>query len=108
MENRFGSVENLFVLDSTEHRYHREIVGRSNRLIRPNIKYIYYLISATGGDALLVIFESVIGYVVKAVQKISRERIKTMVVKKENQMSGSRKIHGCVLPSTMHIEGCTS
>ncbi|EXJ87108.1 hypothetical protein A1O3_04066 [Capronia epimyces CBS 606.96] len=63
--------------------------------------------SATGGGSLLLIFESIISYVVKAVEKISREHIKAMEVKQRAQDSWQKYLD-CYFPGTVHVEPCTS
>jgi hypothetical protein len=63
--------------------------------------------SATGGGSLLIIFESIIGYIVKAVQKVAREHIKSMVVKKKPLIEWE-KYMDAYFPTTVHVEGCTS
>ncbi|CAG9978677.1 unnamed protein product [Clonostachys byssicola] len=63
--------------------------------------------SATGGGSLLLILESVIGYVIKAVQKISRENIKTMEVKKSALDSWVDHLDK-YFPGTVHVDECTS
>ncbi|RDW89163.1 monooxygenase-3 [Coleophoma cylindrospora] len=63
--------------------------------------------SATGGGSLLIIFESIIGYVVKCVQKISREHIKYMAVKPSSLRSWERYMDA-YFPGTVHVENCTS
>ncbi|KUJ13710.1 putative monooxygenase [Mollisia scopiformis] len=62
---------------------------------------------ATGGGSLLIIFASIIGYVVKAVQKIAREHIKSMVATQES-LDEWEKYMDAYFPGTVHIEGCTS
>lgn len=63
--------------------------------------------SATGGGSLLLILESVMGYVVKAVQKISREHIKAIEVKKSSLISWSSYLEK-YFPLTVHVDSCTS
>ncbi|KAK6067709.1 hypothetical protein SCUP515_10048 [Seiridium cupressi] len=63
--------------------------------------------SATGGGSLLLIFESIIGYVVKAVQKMSRDYIRTMEVK-ETALMGWVGFLDQYFPRTVHMDNCTS
>ncbi|KEF51583.1 uncharacterized protein A1O9_12500, partial [Exophiala aquamarina CBS 119918] len=63
--------------------------------------------SATSGGSLLIIFESVIGYIVKAVQKIAREHIKCMVVK-QHSLNEWEEYVDAYFPGTVHIEECPS
>ena len=63
--------------------------------------------SATGGGSLLLILESVMSYVVKAVQKISREHIVTMEVK-ETVLASWQQHLDTYFPSTVHVDDCTS
>ncbi|KAI0150164.1 putative monooxygenase [Xylariaceae sp. FL1272] len=63
--------------------------------------------SATGGGSLLLILESVIGYIVKAVQKISRERLRTMEVKQSAAANWSTFLDR-YFPNTVHVDSCTS
>ncbi|KAI5460939.1 putative monooxygenase [Mariannaea sp. PMI_226] len=63
--------------------------------------------SATGGGSLLLILESVMGYIIKAVQKISRENIKTMEVK-EKALSSWVSHLDRYFPDTVHVDNCTS
>ncbi|KAK7217156.1 hypothetical protein V2G26_005159 [Clonostachys chloroleuca] len=63
--------------------------------------------SATGGGSLLLILESIIGYVIKAVQKISRENIKTMEVKPSALNSWVNHLDK-YFPGTVHVDECTS
>ena len=63
--------------------------------------------SATGGGSLLLILESVMGYVVKAVQKISRENIKSMEVKESALRSWQTHLDQ-YFPKTVHVDSCTS
>jgi hypothetical protein len=63
--------------------------------------------SATGGGSLLIIFESIIGYVVKAVRKLAREHIKSMTVK-ESSLKAWEEYMEKYFETTVHVEGCTS
>ncbi|KAJ9132078.1 putative Monooxygenase [Pleurostoma richardsiae] len=63
--------------------------------------------SATGGGSLLLILESVIGYVVKAVQKISREHLKAMEAK-EDALDAWVTYLDKYFPDTVHVDVCTS
>ncbi|KAI8656424.1 hypothetical protein LRP88_11729 [Fusarium phalaenopsidis] len=63
--------------------------------------------SATGGGSLLLILESVMGYIVKAVQKISREHLRFMEVKKEALGAWTTHIDK-YFPNTVHVDSCTS
>jgi len=63
--------------------------------------------SATGGGSLLLIFESIIGYIVKAVEKISRKHIKSMEVK-ETALSSWSLYLDQYFPKTVHVDNCTS
>ena len=63
--------------------------------------------SATGGGSLLLILESVMKYVVKAVHKISHEHIKAMEAKEEALESWQRYLDG-YFPDTVHVDNCTS
>ena len=73
----------------------------------PNYFFVGGPNSATGGGSLLIILESVIGYVVKAVEKISREHIKTMEVK-ESAISSWFAYLDSYFPRTVHVDNCTS
>ena len=63
--------------------------------------------SATGGGSLLIIFESIIGYIVKAAQKMAREHIKTIEVKRK-PLHEWEEYMDAYFPTTVHLEGCTS
>lgn len=63
--------------------------------------------SATGGGSLLLILESVMGYIIKAVQKISREHLRTMEVKEQPLEAWTKYLDG-YFPDTVHVESCTS
>ncbi|KAJ5604787.1 hypothetical protein N7510_009941 [Penicillium lagena] len=63
--------------------------------------------SATGGGSLLLILESVIGYIIKAVQKISREHIMAMEVKQSALDSWSTYLDN-YFPRTVHVDRCSS
>lgn len=63
--------------------------------------------SATGGGSLLLILESVMGYIIKAVQKISSERIKSMEVKQVALDAWSSYLDA-YFPRTVHVDSCTS
>jgi cation diffusion facilitator CzcD-associated flavoprotein CzcO len=63
--------------------------------------------SATGGGSLLIIFESIIGYVVQAVAKIAREQIRSMEVK-ETALRSWRAYLDAYFPRTVHVDDCTS
>lgn len=63
--------------------------------------------SATGGGSLLIIFESIIEYVVQAVAKISREHLKSMTVK-PTALSSWEKFLDVYFPRTVHVDECTS
>ncbi|KAH8669037.1 putative monooxygenase [Xylariales sp. PMI_506] len=63
--------------------------------------------SSTGGGSLLLILESVMGYIIKAVQKISREHIKSMEVKEEALAAWVKNLDN-YFPGTVHMESCTS
>jgi hypothetical protein len=62
---------------------------------------------ATGGGSFLIIFESTIGYIVKAVQKPAREHIKSMTVK-ESSLKAWKVYMDRYFEATVHVEGCTS
>jgi cation diffusion facilitator CzcD-associated flavoprotein CzcO len=63
--------------------------------------------SATGGGSLLLILESVMNYIVKAVAKISREHIKSMEVKESSLAQWSMYLDQ-YFPKTVHVDSCTS
>ncbi|KAG0650731.1 FAD-binding monooxygenase moxY [Hyphodiscus hymeniophilus] len=63
--------------------------------------------SATGGGSLLIIFESIIGYVAKCVQKMSREHVCRMEVKAEALRAWEEYMEA-YFPTTVHVEACTS
>ncbi|RFU34831.1 Flavin-containing monooxygenase, partial [Scytalidium lignicola] len=63
--------------------------------------------SATGGGSLLLILESIINYVTKAVTKISREHIKSMEVKSSTLASWQAYLDS-YFPQTVHVDNCTS
>jgi cation diffusion facilitator CzcD-associated flavoprotein CzcO len=63
--------------------------------------------SATGGGSLLLILESVIGYVVKAVEKISREHLRAMEVGEKALASWTSYLDR-YFPRTVHVDDCTS
>jgi cation diffusion facilitator CzcD-associated flavoprotein CzcO len=63
--------------------------------------------SATGGGSLLLILESVMGYVMKAVQKISREHIKSMEAREQALSSWVNHLDR-FFPGTVHEDDCTS
>ena len=63
--------------------------------------------SATGGGSLLLILESVMTYVVKAVEKISREHIMAMEAKHKALDSWQSYLDG-YFPGTVHVDNCTS
>ncbi|KAI6082644.1 putative monooxygenase [Hypoxylon rubiginosum] len=63
--------------------------------------------AAMGGGSLLLIVEAVIQYVTLAVQKISREHIKSMEVKEAALNSWVRKLDR-YFPDTVHADSCTS
>lgn len=63
--------------------------------------------SATDGSSLLLILESVIGYVVKAISKISREHLRSMEVK-DSALTSWQAYLDCYFPRTVHIDQCTS
>lgn len=63
--------------------------------------------SATGGGSLLIIFESIIGYIVKAVQKLSREHIRAMEAKPSALASWNAYLDQ-YFPRTVHVDACTS
>lgn len=63
--------------------------------------------SATGGGSLLLILESVMGYIIKSVQKISREHIKSMEVKEDSLASWVSHLDK-YFPDTVHVDDCTS
>ncbi|KIV79991.1 hypothetical protein PV11_07526 [Exophiala sideris] len=73
----------------------------------PNYFFVGGPNSATGGGSLLIIFESLIGYVVKAVQKISREHLKAMEAKKSALASWNSYLDK-YFPRTVHVDDCTS
>ncbi|KAF8847633.1 flavin-binding monooxygenase, partial [Acephala macrosclerotiorum] len=63
--------------------------------------------SATGGGSLLIIFESIIGYIVKAIQKLAREHIASMSIK-GSALKNWEGYCDSYFPCTVHIEGRTS
>jgi hypothetical protein len=63
--------------------------------------------SATGGGSLLIIFESIIGYIVKAIEKLEREHLKSIEVKQEVLSSWERYLDA-YFPRTVHVGNCTS
>ncbi|EFX05107.1 flavin-binding monooxygenase [Grosmannia clavigera kw1407] len=63
--------------------------------------------SATGTGSLLLILESVIGYVVQAVSKISREHIKSMEVREDSLMSWEAILDKFFL-NTVYVDKCQS
>jgi hypothetical protein len=63
--------------------------------------------SATGGGSLLIIFESIIGYIVKAVQKLSREHLQSMEPKPSALASWQAYLDQ-YFPRTVHVDACTS
>jgi hypothetical protein len=63
--------------------------------------------SATGGGSLLLIFESVVNYIVKAVRKISCEHLKTMEVTESALASWSAYLDR-YFPATVHLDHCSS
>lgn len=63
--------------------------------------------SATGGGSLLLILESVMGYIVKAVEKISREHLKAMEVKPDALAAWTSHLD-TYFPGTVHMDNCTS
>ncbi|KAK6380930.1 hypothetical protein LTS17_005131 [Exophiala oligosperma] len=73
----------------------------------PNYFFIGGPNSATGGGSLLIIFESIIGYVVKAVQKLSREHLRSIEVKPAALDSWNRYLD-VYFPRTVHVDDCTS
>ena len=56
---------------------------------------------------MLIIFDSIIGYIVKAAQKMAREHIKTIEVKRK-PLHEWEKYMDAYFPTTVHLEGCTS
>ncbi|KAL6251201.1 hypothetical protein RBB50_001409 [Rhinocladiella similis] len=73
----------------------------------PNYFFIGGPNSATGGGSLLIIFESIIGYVVKAVQKLSREHLRSIEVK-PSALDGWNRYLDVYFPRTVHVDDCTS
>lgn len=73
----------------------------------PNYFFVGGPNSATGGGSLLLILESVINHVVKMVQKVSREHIKSMEVK-ESALEVWTKHLDNYFPTTVHVDSCTS
>ncbi|KAF3009396.1 hypothetical protein E8E14_009280 [Neopestalotiopsis sp. 37M] len=63
--------------------------------------------SATGGGSLLLILESVMGYIIKAVEKIHREHIRSMEVKEVAAQKWTAHLDR-YFPGTVHMEECTS
>jgi hypothetical protein len=63
--------------------------------------------SATGCGSLLIIFESIIGYVVKPVQKLAREHLKSIEVK-DSTLAAWERYMDAYFPTTVHVGGCTS
>lgn len=55
----------------------------------------------------MIIFESIIGYVVKAVEKLQREHLKSIEVKEEVLASWERYTDA-YFPRTVHTGSCTS
>jgi len=76
----------------------------------PNIPNFFFVggpNSATGGGSLLIIFESIIGYVTKAIAKLSREQLKSIEVKEESLQAWERYMDA-YFPTTVHVGGCRS
>ncbi len=73
----------------------------------PNYFFVGGPNSATGGGSLLIIFESIIGYVVKAVQKLSRERLRSIQVKASALASWNAYLEA-YFPRTVHVDDCSS
>jgi hypothetical protein len=73
----------------------------------PNYFFVGGPNSATGGGSLLLILESVINYIVKAVAKISHEHIKSMEVQEKALNLWSSYVDQ-YFPKTVHVDSCTS
>lgn len=63
--------------------------------------------SATGGGSLLIIFESIIGYVVKAIRKLSLEHLRSIEAKDAALASWEAYLDK-YFPGTVHVDACTS
>lgn len=63
--------------------------------------------SLTGGGSSLIQLESIITYIVKATQKISRERLKSMEVK-QSALSAWVRFTEKHWPRTVHVGNCSS
>ncbi|KAJ9497968.1 hypothetical protein H2202_006571 [Exophiala xenobiotica] len=73
----------------------------------PNYFFVGGPNSATGGGSLLIIFESIIGYVVKAVAKLSREHLRSIQVKPSALASWNAYLQA-YFPRTVHVDDCSS
>lgn len=73
----------------------------------PNYFFVGGPNAATGGGSLLIIFESIIGYVVKAVAKLSREHLKSISAKRSALASWEAYLDA-YFPGTVHVDECTS
>lgn len=63
--------------------------------------------SATGGGSLLLILESVMNYIIKAVRKMSREHLLSMAVRSSALDSWQSQMDR-YFPGTVHMKDCTS
>ena len=73
----------------------------------PNLFIVGGPNSATGGGSLLIIFESVISYIVKCIQKMQREKLKAMEISTAAEKAW---IDYCdaYFPGTVHVSTCRS
>ena len=63
--------------------------------------------SATGGGSFLIILESIIGYIIKAVAKLTREHLKSLSITPSALASWERYL-AAYFPGTVHVGNCTS
>jgi hypothetical protein len=63
--------------------------------------------SATGGGSLLIIFESVISYIVQCIQKLQREKILSMEVSPP-ALKAWNNYCDAYFPGTVHVSNCRS
>ena len=63
--------------------------------------------SATGGGSLLIIFESVISYIVKCIQKMQREKLRSMEISLAAEKSWDNYC-AAYFPGTVHAASCRS
>jgi cation diffusion facilitator CzcD-associated flavoprotein CzcO len=71
----------------------------------PNLFIVAGPNSATGGGSLLIIFESIISYIVKCIQKLQREKLKSMEISLSAEKAW--KDHcDAYFPGTVHASTC--